>query len=573
MTDEQNKTFGGALPPRLGDLLIELGLITQDQLRIALMEQKRSQQPLGECLLALGFATEEAVRGALADNLGEKAISLQGVVADPKALALIPKAVAKRYMVFPVSLDPEKRLLVLASANPNDILAVDQISALLAGGPAIAWRLASQAEILSAIEQLYGYELSIDGVLQELESGKADLLQAGEGYSHPVVRLVDSLLADATLRGASDIHFEPEPRFLRIRYRIDGVLRQVRALHLRYWSPMAVRLKVMAGMNIAETRAPQDGRVSLSISGRVVDFRAAAQPTIHGENMVLRILDRKRGIVPIDGLGLSEEQLSQIQLMLARPEGILLVTGPTGSGKTTTLYSLLGHINKEGVNIMTLEDPVEYPMPMIRQTSVSDGAKIDFAEGIRSLMRQDPDIIMVGEVRDTETAQMAFRAAMTGHQVFSTLHTNSAMRAIARLIDMGITPEVMTGNIIGIVAQRLVRTLCVACKEPCAPSPIEAQLLGLSVDTKRPARLFAPVGCPECDHTGYRGRRSLMELLRFDTELDDLVARRASLKTMTEHLLSRGFVSLAADGLRRVREGETTIEEVGRVVDLTDGVT
>ncbi|MFN7694272.1 MAG: GspE/PulE family protein [Burkholderiales bacterium] len=573
MTDEQNKTFGGALPPRLGDLLIELGLITQDQLRIALMEQKRSQQPLGECLLALGFATEEAVRGALADNLGEKAISLQGVVADPKALVLIPKAVAKRYMVFPVSLDPEKRLLVLASANPNDILAVDQISALLAGGPAIAWRLASQAEILSAIEQLYGYELSIDGVLQELESGKADLLQAGEGYSHPVVRLVDSLLADATLRGASDIHFEPEPRFLRIRYRIDGVLRQVRALHLRYWSPMAVRLKVMAGMNIAETRAPQDGRVSLSISGRVVDFRAAAQPTIHGENMVLRILDRKRGIVPIDGLGLSEEQLSQIQLMLARPEGILLVTGPTGSGKTTTLYSLLGHINKEGVNIMTLEDPVEYPMPMIRQTSVSDGAKIDFAEGIRSLMRQDPDIIMVGEVRDTETAQMAFRAAMTGHQVFSTLHTNSAMRAIARLIDMGITPEVMTGNIIGIVAQRLVRTLCVACKEPCAPSPIEAQLLGLSVDTKRPARLFAPVGCPECDHTGYRGRRSLMELLRFDTELDDLVARRASLKTMTEHLLSRGFVSLAADGLRRVREGETTIEEVGRVVDLTDGVT
>jgi type II secretory ATPase GspE/PulE/Tfp pilus assembly ATPase PilB-like protein len=572
MTDEQNKTFGGALPPRLGDLLIELGLITQDQLRIALMEQKRSQQPLGECLLALGFATEEAVRGALADNLGEKAISLQGVVADPRALVLIPKAVAKRYMVFPVSLDPEKRLLVLASANPNDILAVDQISALLAGGPAIAWRLASQAEILSAIEQLYGYELSIDGVLQELESGKADLLQAGEGYSHPVVRLVDSLLADATLRGASDIHFEPEPRFLRIRYRIDGVLRQVRALHLRYWSPMAVRLKVMAGMNIAETRAPQDGRVSLSISGRVVDFRAAAQPTIHGENMVLRILDRKRGIVPIDGLGLSEEQLSQIQLMLARPEGILLVTGPTGSGKTTTLYSLLGHINKEGVNIMTLEDPVEYPMPMIRQTSVSDGAKIDFAEGIRSLMRQDPDIIMVGEVRDTETAQMAFRAAMTGHQVFSTLHTNSAMRAIARLIDMGITPEVMTGNIIGIVAQRLVRTLCVACKEPCAPSPIEAQLLGLSVDTKRPARLFAPVGCPECDHTGYRGRRSLMELLRFDTELDDLVARRASLKTMTEHLLSRGFVSLAADGLRRVREGETTIEEVGRVVDLTDGV-
>jgi type II secretory ATPase GspE/PulE/Tfp pilus assembly ATPase PilB-like protein len=576
MTTENSASTAGSQAPRLGDLLIEMGLITQDQLRIALLEQRRSQQPLGQCLLALGFVTEEAIRGALADNLGEKAISLHGVVADPKALVLIPKAVAKRHMVFPVSLDGSSNTLLLASANPNDILAVDQISAMLVGGPSIAWRLASQAEILTAIEQLYGYELSIDGVLHELETGNIDLtglLQAGEGYSHPVVRLVDSLLADATLRGASDIHFEPEPRFLRIRYRIDGVLRQVRALHLRYWSPMAVRLKVMAGMNIAETRAAQDGRVSLSISGRVVDFRAAVQPTIHGENMVLRILDRKRGIVPIDGLGLSEDQLSQVQLMLARPEGILLVTGPTGSGKTTTLYSLLGHINKEGVNIMTLEDPVEYPMPMIRQTSVSEGAKIDFAEGIRSLMRQDPDIIMVGEVRDTETAQMAFRAAMTGHQVFSTLHTNSAMRAIARLIDMGITPEVMTGNIIGIVAQRLIRTLCSACKVPYEPSPIESQLMGIAGDGEAPARLYWPVGCPDCDHTGYRGRRSIMELLRFDAELDDLIAQRASLKVMTEHLTRRGFVSLAADGLRRVREGETTIEEVGRVVDLTDGVT
>lgn len=375
-------------------------------------------------------------------------------------------------------------------------------------------------------------------------------------------------LADATLRGASDVHFEPEPQFLRIRYRIDGVLRQVRALHMRFWSAMVVRLKVMSHMNIAETRAPQDGRISLSISGRPVDFRAAVQPTIHGENFVLRILDRKRGIVPLNGLGLSEPQFNLLQLMLSRPEGILLVTGPTGSGKTTTLYSVLGHLNSEAVNIMTLEDPVEYPMPVIRQTSLSDAVKMDFSEGIRSMMRQDPDIILVGEVRDKDTAEMAFRAAMTGHQVFTTLHTNSAIRSIPRLIDLGIQPDVLAGNVIGIVAQRLVRILCDACKAPYSPSPVEVQLLGFSPAQSSP--VFRSVGCPVCENQGYKGRMSIMELLKFDAELDELVTQRASLKTMTEYLRQHGFVSMAEDGMRRVRQGFTTVEEVGRVVDLTE---
>ena len=561
----------GAPPVRLGDRLIQLGLITQDQLRIALLEQKSSGKPLGEALLALGFTTEDAMRGALADSLGEKAISLKGIVANPAALALIPKPLAKRHTLFPVSLDANANELVIASANPNDIVAVDQVTALLAGGPRIHWRLASSAEILAAIEQFYGHELSIDGILQELETGAVDvagLSQATEGYSHPVVRLMDSLLADATLRNASDIHFEPESQFLRIRYRIDGVLRQVRSLHMRYWSAMVVRLKVMAGMNIAETRAPQDGRISLTISGRQVDFRSAVQPTIHGENFVLRILDRKRGIVPLDGLGLSDDQFNLMQLMLSRPEGILLVTGPTGSGKTTTLYSILGHLNSEGVNIMTLEDPVEYPMPMIRQTSLSDSVKMDFAEGIRSMMRQDPDIILVGEVRDRETAEMAFRAAMTGHQVFSTLHTNSAIRSIPRLVDLGIKPDVLAGNVIGIVAQRLLRTLCKSCKAPHEPSPIELQLLGIGPG--EPHHLFKPIGCPACENLGYKGRTSILELLKFDAALDELVTQRASLKVMVEHVKKTGFVSMAEDGLRRVREGITTVEEVGRVVDLTE---
>ncbi len=557
-------------PARLGDQLVSLGLISKDQLHIALQEQKNSGKPLGEALLALGFVTEEAMRGALAEKLGEQAVSLKGIVADPRALALVSKQLAKRHTLFPVSLDNNE--LLIASADPNDIVAADQINALLAGGPKPRWALASAPEILAAIEQFYGHELSIDGILHELETGTLDiagLTQAEEGYSHPVVRLMDSLLVDATLRGASDLHFEPEPQFLRIRYRIDGVLRQVRALHMRYWSAMIVRLKVMAGMNIAETRAPQDGRISLTISGRQVDFRAAVQPTIHGENFVLRILDRKRGIVALTGLGLDEQQLTMMQLMLSRPEGILLVTGPTGSGKTTTLYSILGHLNEEGVNIMTLEDPVEYPMPFIRQTSVSEAVKMDFAEGIRSMMRQDPDIILVGEIRDHDTAEMAFRAAMTGHQVFSTLHTNSAVRSIPRLIDLGIQPDVLAGNVIGIVAQRLVRTLCPSCKQPDLPSEVEAVLLGLG-EARATAQVYRPVGCPACDFHGYKGRMSIMELLKFDAELDELVTQRASLKTMTEHLRERGFVSIAEDGMRRVREGLTTVEEIGRVVDLTE---
>lgn len=563
-----------AKPPiRLGDLLIERGLITQDQLRIALQQQKTSGKPLGEALLDLGFVTEEAMRNALADKLGEEAISLKGIVADPQALSLIPKQLAKRHTLFPVSLDVQRNELLIASADPNDIVAADQINAMLTGKVRPVWRLASGSEILPAIEQFYGHELSIDGILQELETGTIDiasLAQATEGYSHPVVRLMDSLLADATLKGASDVHFEPEAQFLRIRYRIDGVLRQVRALHLRYWSAMVVRLKVMAGMNIAETRAPQDGRISLSISGRDVDFRAAVQPTIHGENFVLRILDRKRGIVPLEGLGLTEYQLGLLQLMLARPEGILLVTGPTGSGKTTTLYSILGHLNEEGVNIMTLEDPVEYPMPIIRQTSISEAVKMDFAEGIRSMMRQDPDIILVGEIRDHDTAEMAFRAAMTGHQVFSTLHTNSAIRSIPRLLDLGIKPDVLAGNVIGIVAQRLVRTLCPQCKRPDRPNSIEHQLLRL--EREEEVVVYRPVGCPHCEFQGYKGRMSIVELLKVDGGLDELITQHASLKALSGHARDRGFVTMAEDGLRRVLEGLTTVDEVSRVVDLTEMV-
>ncbi len=566
-------TPAAAPPMRLGDRLQHMGLVSADQIQIALLEQKKTGKQLGDALIALGFVTEEAMREALGQTLGQQTIQLQTVLADSQALERLPKAMATRFQVFPVSYSQDTQTLVLASPKPNDIIAADQIRAHVGLGVHISWRLASAADVLAAIDQFYGYELSIDGIIHEIETGQIDLasLSQGQGgYSHPVVRLVDAMLSDGVHKLASDIHFEPEGQFLRIRYRIDGVLRQVRVLHGRYWSAMLVRLKLVAGMNIAESRAPQDGRVSLSIGGRNVDFRAAVQPTIHGENFVLRVLDAKRGIVDYDKLGLTDRQYDILNLMLARPEGIILVTGPTGSGKTTTLYSVLSHMNDESVNIMTLEDPVEYPITRIRQTSISDGSKIDFSDGVRSLMRQDPDIILVGEVRDKDTAEMAFRAAMTGHQVFTTLHTNSALRSFQRIKDLGVSPEVMAGNIIGIVAQRLIRRLCTHCRElvEVVPGGIEARLMGDQALGRKVYR-HHPGGCEACAFQGYKGRLAIMELLRMDSSLDELVTRNATQGELAAHALANGFQPIAEDGLRRVLEGITSIEEVGRVVDLT----
>jgi general secretion pathway protein E/type IV pilus assembly protein PilB len=484
----------------------------------------------------------------------------------------VPCDLAKRHHLLPLDYDRPNRRLALAIADINDIVGLDRVRALLEEGTEIETLLAGESEIDHAIDQYYGHELSIDGILHEIETGEIDwqsLSTTDDEYSQPVVRLIDSILTDAVKREASDIHFEPEANFLRIRYRIDGMLRQIRALHKSYWPAMTVRIKVLAGMNIAEMRAPQDGRIGLTVSGRPIDFRVASQPTIHGENIVLRILDRQKGIVPLEGLGLAEEHLHQLKLMISRPEGIILVTGPTGSGKTTTLYSVLNHINAEGIHIMTLEDPVEYPMALVRQTSVSETAKLDFANGIRSMMRQDPDVILVGEVRDAETAEMAFRAAMTGHQVYTTLHTNSAIGAVPRLLDIGVLPDILAGNIIGIVAQRLIRRLCEHCKTPYHAEAHEIRLLGSLGEGPRPV-LFRPTGCELCDFQGYRGRIAIMELLRIDAGIDELIARRATTHEIRARAVLQGFTTLADDGMHRVLNGTTSLEELARVVDLTD---
>lgn len=557
---------------RVGQILIEHGVISEDQLRIALLEQMKSDQPVGRLLVSLGFVSEATLREALSESLGYESVDLSNTIVDPEAIRLIPRDLAKRHLLLGLSYSPTTHHLKIAIADPNNIVAIDKLRALIHHEIHIEALLAGESEISQAIDQYYSHELSIDGILNEIETGEIDyrsITSTLDEYSQPVVRLVDALLTDSVKRNASDVHFEPEANFLRIRYRIDGLLRQIRALHKSYWAAMAVRIKVMSGMNIAETRAPQDGRISLNISGDTVDFRVSAQPTIHGENIVLRILDRKKGIVPLDKLGLDDHQVNLLKLMVARPEGIILMTGPTGSGKTTTLYSVLNHINLEGINIMTLEDPVEYPMAMIRQTSVAESAKLDFANGIRSMMRQDPDVILVGEIRDADTAEMAFRAAMTGHQVYSTLHTNSALGAIPRLLDIGVLPDIMAGNIIGMIAQRLVRRLCVHCRKPYPAEPHEKKLLGINVSHSAPM-LYRAVGCSKCDNQGYRGRMAIMELLRLDSELDDLISRRTSLHVIRSAAIAKGFQPLAADGLRRVLDGSTSIEEIGRVVDLTD---
>ncbi|MBL8505049.1 MAG: type II/IV secretion system protein [Methylobacillus glycogenes] len=558
---------------RLGELMVQQGLISQDQLRIALMEQEQSNIPLGRQLVRLGFITESVVRDLVAHTIGQESIDLATVIADADALNMVQEGFARRYHLLPVAFDSSNKQLTVAMSDMFNVVALDQLRSIVGVQVQVKPVLAAEAQLEEYIDQFYGYELSVDGILREIETGEIDyqsLQSVSDEYTQPVVRLVGALLMDAVKRGASDIHFEPEYAFLRIRYRIDGVLQQIRSLHKTYWPGIAVRLKVISGMDIAETRSPQDGRLNMNLCGRPIDFRVASHPTIHGENIVLRVLDREKSIIPLERMSLRGDALDELKLMMTRPEGILVVTGPTGSGKTTTLYSLLSFQNTEAVNIMTLEDPVEYPVTMMRQTSVAEVNKVDFANGIRSIMRQDPDIILVGEIRDADTATMAFRAAMTGHQVFTTLHTNSALGTFPRLLDIGISPDIMAGNIIGVVAQRLVRVLCQHCKLEYAPHDDERKLLGST--HRLDLRIHRAQGCKQCNYTGYRGRMAIMELLRIDHDMDGLIARRAHFDEMRTMALDKGFTTLAEDGIRRILEGYTSLAEVMRVIDLTSRV-
>lgn len=558
-----------AKPKRIGERLTELGLVSSDQLQVALQEQRATKKMLGNILVEMNFITESALSEVLAESAGAEKFDAKSTMLDGNLLKLVPKDVCMRNKVIPVSQHADGTVNV-AMADIYNVLAIDQVRRYLPKNSKIVPLFSTESEINQLIDQYYQYEMSIDGILREIETGireKTQLDGREEGYVNPTVRLVNALLIDAIKHGTSDIHFEPEGTFLRLRYRIDGKLQQIRTFHRDYWAAMVVRIKIMSGMNIAESRQPQDGRINFKALGREVDFRVATQPTVHGENIVLRILDKSKALVAMEKLGFTEHNTNLLKRCLKRPEGIIIVTGPTGSGKTTTLYSILSYINSIDVNIMTLEDPVEYQLPLIRQTSVREGS-VDFSSGIKSLMRQDPDIIFVGEVRDEETALMAVRAALTGHQVFTSLHTNDALGSIPRLGDIGVPAHLLAGSLICSIAQRLARKLCQECKKPKQANEEECRVL--NVDPENPPTIYDPAGCPACSGKGYKGRTAVIEIMRVDKGMEELISTHATRTQMMEYLLENGFIPMVQDGIGKVLRGEIDLQELIDTVDLTD---
>ena len=562
------KTMPEKKTMRIGERLLQLGLISKDQLEIALREQAKSKKLLGAIMIQMNFITESAIGEVLAESSGSERFDVKSTILDTSLIASVPRDVCIRNKVIPI--EQSDGMIKVAMVDVYNVLAIDQIRRHLDKTAKIVPVYCTETEINELIERYYDYDLSIDGILREIETGIRDKSQMDgreEGYVNPTVRLVNSLLIDAIRQGCSDIHFEPEGSFLRLRYRIDGSLQQIRSFHRDYWPSMLVRMKIMSGMNIAETRSAQDGRINMVALGREIDFRVATQPTVHGENVVLRILDKSKSLVHIDKLGFSDHNLELLKRCIKRPEGIIVVTGPTGSGKTTTLYSVLSYINSIDVNIMTLEDPVEYQLPLIRQTNVREGT-IDFQSGIKSLMRQDPDIIFLGEVRDQETAIMAIRAALTGHQVYTTLHTNDALGSIPRLGDIGVPAHLIAGSLICAMAQRLARRLCKSCRKPRLANADECRIMKL--DAQNPPTVYEAIGCDQCGFKGYKGRVGVHEILRVDPGLDELISTGATRNNMLAYALANGFVPMVQDGISKVLAGEIDIPELINTVDLTD---
>ncbi len=558
-----------SVPTDIGSRLLEKKVISEDQLQIAVKEQTRSKglKNIGSILVEMGFVSEGALGEILNESSGIKNFDIKSTMIDSRLVKKVPKEFAAHNRLIPVSYTKDS--VTIGMADVFDIVAIDQVRRFFPPNFKINPVYIPDVDIAQAIDQYYDYEMSIEGILKEIEAGAViDENQLKGDYKSPMVRLVDAILTDAVHHGASDLHFEPENSFLRIRYRIDGKMVQIRSIHKDYWSAIAVRLKIMSGMNIAESRKPQDGRINSEIIGRKISFRVSTQPTINGENIVMRILDEKQSIITLDKLGFSEVSINLLKKMVQRPEGVIILTGPTGSGKTTTLYTVLNYINSIDKNIMTLEDPVEYHLPLIRQSNIKTDAGMDFASGIKALLRQDPDVILVGEIRDKETAITAIQAAMTGHQVYSSLHTNDALGAIPRLMNMGVPNYLMAGSLICVVAQRLARKLCPHCKKEQPITDYEKKLLGPKYD--KVEKLYHAVGCDKCANAGYKGRVVVCELLPFDRDLDDLVVRGASKKEMLQHVLSRGFIPMIEDGIQKVVAGIIDLKELTRVVDMTE---
>lgn len=544
---------------RLGDLLVESAILTQEQLEQALELQKQSKHKLGDVLFQNGFVSETQLIEVLEFQLGIPHINLSRYEVDPTLTQIISESLAKRYQVVPVK--KKDRKLVVAMVDPLDYFAIEDLR--MQTGFTIEPAILTRGELARAISNLYGIQNSMNEMLEELNIDQ-DVIDESEitDEDSPVVRLVNQMILQAVQLRASDIHVDPMEQHVIIRYRIDGILRNERTLPKNMQGVITARLKIMANLNIAERRTPQDGRMKMTFDIRTIDIRIATIPTVHGEKLVLRLLDLTQGTKGIDQLGFSERNHDRFRRMLDSSFGMILITGPTGSGKTTTLYSALNHLNKEDVNIITIEDPVEYQIEGINQVQINTVTGLTFSNGLRSILRQDPNIIMVGEIRDLETTEIAIRSSLTGHQVFSTLHTNNAISSIVRLMDMGVEPYLIASSLVGIVAQRLVRRICPDCKEKYTPSEQEKIILEqhqISLDS-----LYSGSGCGSCNRTGYRGRMSIHEVLWIDDELRKLIIHKAPAADIRQHAKTAGLVPIMEDGLSKVAQGITTLQEIMR---------
>jgi type IV pilus assembly protein PilB len=570
----------------LGEILLERKYITPDQLNQARDVQKSAPGDLGRLLMDLGFVSEKDVTQAKAESEGIPFIDLTKHQPEASAINIVPEHIAKKHNALPVKKDGQR--LWVAMADPRNVVAVDDVR-MVARVPIVQPMMAVPSELEDAIAKAYGGSTGTGVVatapLAVAATGGADLAKAiaemgpsrdidaddenAEKISEqaPIIRMANAIIVQAIQSGASDIHIEPDRRNVRVRYRIDGVLQEVMPIPKHIQAPLTARYKIMSDMNIAERRVPQDGRIPVRHEGKDYDMRVNCLPSLYGEKIVMRILDKSSVLLGLNKLGFTPEMQAQLEELVIQPNGCFLVTGPTGSGKTTTLYSVLHKINSVEKNIVTCEDPVEYQLGGITQVQINKKAGLNFSSALRSFLRQDPDIIMVGEMRDLETAEIAIESALTGHLVLSTLHTNDAPSATMRLADMGVEPFLIAATVMGVLGQRLARKICASCKEPYKVSANELRSFGFPVeDPNQEVTLFKGRGCEVCKGKGYKGRMGIYELLRVNTEISELIVRRAPLNDIKEAAVANGMKDMRQDGLQKVLEGITTPDEVRRVV-------
>lgn len=544
---------------RLGDLLVEAGLLTEEQLQLTLKEKSASQK-LGDALLERGYITEQQLIEVLEFQLGIPHISLFRYPFDVKLFSLIPKEIAKRNRLIPLKKEGDK--LFVAMADPMDFFAIDDLR--LSTGFQIETAIATKDDILRAINKYYDMDEGFDELMMDLPGGNTaaeeEKISADDS---PIVKLVNQLLSNASAMKASDIHIDPQETKVLIRYRVDGILRTERVLPKHMQGLLTARIKIMSNLDITEHRIPQDGRIKINIDFHAVDLRVATLPTVYGEKIVMRLLDLGSSLNDLDKLGFNKVNLSRFNKLIEKPTGIVLITGPTGSGKSSTLYAALNRLNSEEVNIITVEDPVEYQLEGINQVQVNSNVGMTFAKGLRSILRQDPNIIMVGEIRDQETAEVAVRASLTGHLVLSTVHTNDSLGTVTRLIDMGVEPFLVASSVTGIVAQRLVRRVCRDCAEEQVATKREIEIFarrGMKIE-----KVVRGRGCSSCSMTGYKGRIAIHEVLVINDEMRRVIMNEDSFSKLRELAIKNKTIFLIDDGLLKVKQGLTTTEEILRV--------